>query len=62
MTRRGHELLVELGGWSELHQGELTKVLAGAWSPAYRAFFELLKQGVDPAGVLNRGLWDRSAT
>ena len=61
MTRRGHELLVELGGWSELHQGELTRVLAGAWSPEYRAFFELLKQGVDPAGVLNRGLWGRSA-
>ncbi len=61
MTRKGHELLVELGGWSELHQGELTKVLAGAWSPEYRAFFELLKNGVDPSGVLNRGLWDRTS-
>ena len=57
MTREAYELVVALGGWSEPHQGVVSQLLARAWSPAYRGFFDLLKVGVDPARILNGGLW-----
>jgi FAD/FMN-containing dehydrogenase len=59
VTREGYELVVALGGWSEPHQGEVSRLLATAWSPAYRAFVESLQDHVDPARVLNPGLWNR---
>lgn len=57
VTREGYELVIELGGWSEPHQGEVSRLLAGAWSPAYRSVFEAVRSHADPAGVLNQGLW-----
>lgn len=60
MTREGYELVTDLGGYSEPHQGENSNILATAWSPAYRAFFNVLKDGVDPDMTLNAGLWDRA--
>jgi FAD/FMN-containing dehydrogenase len=59
MTSAAYELAASLGAHNEAHQGDVTGVLASAWSPAYRAFFDLLKEGLDPAGILNAGLWDR---
>lgn len=59
MTSAAYELATSLGACNEAHQGDVTGVLASAWSPAYRDFFDLLKEGVDPAGVLNAGLWTR---
>lgn len=57
MTAEAYELVVSLGGYSEPHQGAVTNLLAAGWSPEFRAFFELLKRGVDPNGILNAGLW-----
>ncbi|HJQ04618.1 MAG TPA: FAD-binding oxidoreductase [Nocardioides sp.] len=58
VTREGYELVCALGGWSEPHQGEVSRVLAGAWSPAYRDLVRTVRDHVDPSGVLNQGLWD----
>lgn len=58
VTREGYELVAARGGWSEPHQGEVSRVLADAWSPAYRALVGALRDHVDPAGVMNQGLWD----
>lgn len=59
-TLAAYDLVVRLGGWSEPHQGEVSHLLAAAWSPAYRALVGTLRAHVDPAGVLNQGLWDRA--
>jgi FAD/FMN-containing dehydrogenase len=58
VTCEAYELVVELGGWCEPHQGEITHLLAASWSPAYRALVGCLRDHVDPTGVLNQGLWD----
>lgn len=58
VTREGYELVVALGGWSEPHQGEVSRLLAAAWSPTYRALVGSMRDHVDPAHVLNQGLWD----
>jgi FAD/FMN-containing dehydrogenase len=59
MTQEAYELVTHLGGYSEPHQGENSVILATAWSPAFRAFFDLLKDGVDPDRRLNGGLWNQ---
>lgn len=58
VTREAYERLVVLGGWSEPHQGEVSRLLAAAWSPAYRDVVHILRNAFDPMGVLNQGLWD----
>lgn len=58
VTCEGYEFVVAEGGWSEPHQGQVSRMLAASWSPAYRAVVAALRDHVDPAGVLNQGLWD----
>ncbi|WP_109508542.1 FAD-binding oxidoreductase [Nocardioides speluncae] len=58
VTREGYALVAARGGWSEPHQGEVSRLLADAWSPAYRSFVRSLRDHVDPSSVLNQGLWD----
>jgi FAD/FMN-containing dehydrogenase len=59
VTCEAYELVTALGGWCEPHQGDVSAILAAAWSPTYRAFVESLQDHVDPARVLNQGLWNR---
>jgi FAD/FMN-containing dehydrogenase len=53
-----YELVVELGGYPEPHQGVASQIMARAWSPTYRRVFLGLKTAVDPNRILNPGLWD----
>lgn len=57
VTREVYDLLIALGGWCEPHQGEISRAIATAWSPAYRDVVHTLKASFDPADVLNQGLW-----
>ena len=56
-TRELYEQVVTLGGWSEPHHGVVSRVLAQAWSPEYRAVVEGIRQLVDPQATLNGDLW-----
>jgi len=57
LAREAYELVAELGGYAEPHQGEAARILAGAWSPEYARLVSRIKAALDPNDILNPGLW-----
>lgn len=58
LATEGYQLIVDLGGYSEPHQGAASQLLAREWSPQYRQLMSTLKSTLDPKNILNPGLWN----
>jgi hypothetical protein len=58
LAKLSYEKSVEMGCCPEPHQGYGSQVMAKAWSNEYTEMILGIKKMVDPAMILNRGLWD----
>lgn len=61
MMKDFQEFAHSLGSIDVYNQGLMAGINAGCWSPGYASLFRIVKSGIDPAGILNPGLWTPAA-